>query len=228
MSQNAARSGDAAGAGAAVTRQASWRRFKSVFRDVDPAVRVFDVRTMGEHLVRESGGFLAFELGAIFTGIFGAAGVLLAAIGLYGMIAGRVAQRTREFGVRIALGADRRAILRDVLGRALRLASIGIVGGACLAAFAAQGLPTLLLDVSPLIRSRTRRVGRLIGVCAVAHRSFPRVEPRASIPSSRCERSDTTAWPTKRRLMVSICDHRFRVPGSVFPMEGVWSCSSRI
>jgi predicted permease len=120
-----------------------------VFREVDPAIRAFDVRTMGEHLVREGGGFLAFEIGANLAGIFGAAGVLLAAIGLYGMIAGRVTQRTREFGIRIALGAARGVILRDVLGRALRLASIGIVGGAILAALAAQGLSALLLDVSP-------------------------------------------------------------------------------
>ncbi len=122
---------------------------RRTLRDVDPAVFVYDVRTMDEHLVSEGGGFLAFELGATVTSVFGAAGVLLAAIGLYGMIAGRVTQRTQEFGVRIALGADRGAILRDVLGRAVRLASIGIVVGAVLAAVAAQGLSTLLLDVSP-------------------------------------------------------------------------------
>jgi predicted permease len=122
---------------------------QSVFREVDPSVRVFDVRTMGEHLIWESGGFLAFQLAATLTGIFGAAGVLLAAIGLYGMVAGRVAQRTQEFGVRIALGAGPSAILRDVLGRAGRTAAVGVVVGAILAGVTAQGLRTLLLDVSP-------------------------------------------------------------------------------
>jgi ABC-type antimicrobial peptide transport system permease subunit len=142
---------------------------QSVFRDVDPVVRVFDLRTMEEHLVRESGGFLAFELGAMFTGIFGVAGVLLAAIGLYGMIAGRVAQRTQEFGVRIALGADRGAILRDVLGRAARLASVGIIAGAVVAAFAARGLTTLLFDVSPFDPLTYGAVALfLIGVCLFA------------------------------------------------------------
>jgi predicted permease len=123
---------------------------RRTFRDVDPAVFVFDVRTMDEHLVREGGGFLAFELGAVVTSVFGAAGMLLAAIGLYGMMAGRVNQRMHEIGVRIALGARRPDILRDILGRGVRLASIGIAGGVILAGLAAQGFRTLLLDVSPL------------------------------------------------------------------------------
>jgi predicted permease len=142
---------------------------QSVFREVDPAVRVFDVRTMREYLVTSPGGFLVFELGAMFTGVFGIAGVLLAAIGLYGMIAGRVAQRTQEFGVRIALGAERRAILSDVLGRALRLASIGIVLGALLAAVAALGLRTLLLGVSPFDPPTYIAVSLfLVGMCLFA------------------------------------------------------------
>jgi predicted permease len=153
-----------------------------VFREVDPAVRAFDVRTMDEHLVREGGGFLAFEVGAAFAGIFGAAGILLAAIGLYGMIAGRVTQRTQEFGIRIALGAARGAILRDVFGRALKLASIGIVGGAILAAVAARGLSTLLLDVSPFDPLTYAVVSLLlIGVCLLASfvpaRRATRVDP---------------------------------------------------
>jgi hypothetical protein len=152
-----------------------------VLREVDPAIRAFDVRTMGEHLVSESGGFFAFEIGATLAGIFGAAGVLLAAIGLYGMIAGRVTQRTPEFGVRIALGASRSVILCDVFGRALRLASIGIVGGAVLAALAAQGLSTLLLDVSPFDPLTYGVVSLLlIGMCLLA--SF--------IPARRATRVD--------------------------------------
>jgi predicted permease len=153
-----------------------------VFREVDPAVRAFDIRTMRDHLVKEGGGFLGFEVGATLAGVFGAAGVLLAAIGLYGMIAGRVTQRTQEFGVRIALGAARGAILRDVLGRALRLAAIGIVGGAILAAFAAQGLSALLLDVSPFDPLTYSAVSLLlIGMCLLASfvpaRRATRVDP---------------------------------------------------
>jgi predicted permease len=159
-----------------------------VFREVDPAIRAFDIRTMDEHLVSESGGFLAFAIGATLAGLFGAAGVLLAAIGLYGMIAGRVTQRTQEFGVRIALGAARGVILRDVLGRALRLASIGIVGGAILAALAAQGLSTLLLDISPFDPLTYGVVALLlIGMCLLASfvpaRRATRVDPIIALRS---------------------------------------------
>ena len=154
---------------------------RRTLRDVDPAVFVYDLRTMDQHLVREGGGFLAFELGATVTSVFGSAGVLLAAIGLYGMIAGRVTQRRQEFGVRIALGADRGAILRDVLGRALGLTSIGIVGGAGVAAVAARGLSTLLFDVSPFDPLTYGAVSLLlIGMCLFA--SF--------IPARRATRVD--------------------------------------
>ena len=150
-------------------------------RLVDPAVFVYDVRTMDQHLAMEGGGFAAFSIGATVTSVFGTAGLLLAAVGLYGMMAGRVSQRTKEFGVRIALGADRRAILRDVLGRAIRLASIGIVGGAVLAAFAAQGLSALLLDVSPFDPLTYGLVAVVLtSVCALA--SF--------IPARRATRVD--------------------------------------
>jgi putative ABC transport system permease protein len=115
------------------------------------------------------------------TSAFGAAGVLLAAIGLYGMIAGRVAHRTQEFGVRIALGADRGAILRDVLGRAVRVAASGIISGGLLTALAAQELSTLLLDVSPFDPLTYLVVSMLlVGVCLFA--SF--------IPARRATRVD--------------------------------------
>ena len=150
-------------------------------RTVDPAVFVYDVRTMDQHLAVEGGGFGAFSIGAAVTSVFGTAGLLLAAVGLYGMMAGRVSQRTKEFGVRIALGADRRAILRDVLGRAIRLAAVGIVGGAVLAAGAAQGLSVLLLDVSPFDPLTYGLVAAVLtAVCALA--SF--------IPARRATRVD--------------------------------------
>jgi predicted permease len=162
---------------------------RRAFREVDPAVFVFDVRTMDEHLAREGGGLMAFELGALVATVFGSAGVLLAAIGLYGMIAGRVSQRTHEIGVRIALGAGSGDIVRDVLVRGARLALLGIAGGAILAGLVAQGLRTLLFDISPFDPLTYVAVALfLIGVSLLA--SFVPARRAASVDPVVALRSD--------------------------------------
>ena len=122
---------------------------RDTIQTVSPDVGIYDVRTMRDHL--DSGNaFSVFRLGALVTGLFGGMGVLLASIGLYGMIGYHVSQRTQEFGVRMALGARAADIIRDVLVRGGRFALIGIVLGVVLAAGLAQLLRTFLLDVSPL------------------------------------------------------------------------------
>jgi putative ABC transport system permease protein len=87
---------------------------------------------------------------AFVSGTLGVIGVLLAAIGIYGVTALSVARRTREIAVRTALGAQRSAIVRLVLRQALSLTTIGIVGGLTLGAVAGQVLSILLIGVSPL------------------------------------------------------------------------------
>jgi putative ABC transport system permease protein len=82
------------------------------------------------------------------VGAFAVPAVLLAAIGIYGVVAYLVAQRTREIGIRMAVGADRPAVLRLVLGEGLRLAALGIVVGAAAAAVATRWLQAELYEVS--------------------------------------------------------------------------------
>ena len=121
---------------------------RQTIRIVDPDVATYDVRTMRDYL--DSGNaFSIFRLGALVTGLFGGMGVLLASIGLYGMIAYHVGQRTQEIGVRMALGARPADIIRDVLLRGGRFALVGIAIGVVLAGALAQLLRTFLLDVSP-------------------------------------------------------------------------------
>jgi putative ABC transport system permease protein len=84
----------------------------------------------------------------MMLGAFGVLALLLAAVGLYGVIAYSVSRRTREVGIRIALGAERSQVLRMVLFQGGRLALIGIVLGAAGAAGAARLLESLLYGVS--------------------------------------------------------------------------------
>jgi ABC-type antimicrobial peptide transport system permease subunit len=83
------------------------------------------------------------------TGLFGGMGILLASIGLYGMVAYQVGQRAKEFGVRMALGARAADIIRDVVSQGVRFAAVGVSAGLLLSAGLAQLLQRLLVGVSP-------------------------------------------------------------------------------
>jgi ABC-type antimicrobial peptide transport system permease subunit len=79
--------------------------------------------------------------------IFGIIAIVLAAVGLYGVTAYSVAQRTQEIGIRMALGAGRGAVQRLVLSRGLRLAALGLVAGIGGAVLVARWIGTLLFEV---------------------------------------------------------------------------------
>ena len=83
-------------------------------------------------------------------GAFGALALLLAAVGLYGVVAYSVSRRTREVGIRIALGAERWQVVRMILGQGGRLALAGVTLGALAAAGVARVLDSLLYGVSGL------------------------------------------------------------------------------
>ena len=92
---------------------------------------------------------LPITLGAsVFGGLAGLA-MLLAGVGLYGVIAFSVSRRTREIGIRMALGSSRGMVVSRVLREALTLVVIGTVVGIALAAVGAQALSSVLLGVTP-------------------------------------------------------------------------------
>lgn len=90
------------------------------------------------------------RIAAIVTGTLGAVGLLLATLGLYGMIAYGVNRRTREIGLRVALGASRRDVVRMIIREGMILAGLGVLIGLALAGAATRLLSSLLLNVSPL------------------------------------------------------------------------------
>jgi len=120
---------------------------RSVFERIDPDLPVVDVRTLEGHIAVAT--FMP-RLGAWVLSALGGVALLLAVVGLYGVLSYLVSQRTREIGVRVALGADRWSVMRLVVGRALRLTAIGLAAGLLLAAGAGLVLRSQLLGVSPL------------------------------------------------------------------------------
>ncbi len=115
-------------------------------REVAPELALYDVRTLEEHL-RMSVAIP--RMAALLLGIFGGLALLLSAVGLSGVIAFSVSQRTQEIGVRMALGADRVRVLRGVLGQGARLAALGVGVGLAGAILATPLLDSLLVNVSP-------------------------------------------------------------------------------
>jgi putative ABC transport system permease protein len=119
---------------------------RSEIRASDPGLAIFDVMTMEERRTR---GFWQFKLFGQMFGIFGAAALFMAAIGVYGVLAFSVAQRTQELGVRIALGAQRRDVLRMVVRQGLNLAAVGVVAGLVGASAVTPVVRSQLMNVSP-------------------------------------------------------------------------------
>jgi predicted permease len=141
---------------------------QAALQSIDPDVPVFAVQTMSDYLEYGS-AFLMFRIGALFTGVFGAIGLLLASIGLYGVVAYDVAQRTHEIGVRKALGAVGSDILREVAWRSAWLVVPGAIVGLAIAAALGIAVRAMLLDVSPFdpaTYARTTMV--LLAVSALA------------------------------------------------------------
>ena len=115
-------------------------------RALDPSLPLFDVRTIAEH--RQISMFIP-RMASTLLGLFGGLALVLAVVGLYGVIACTVAQRTQEIGVRVALGAARNDVAWLVLGQGLRLAGIGLVVGLLLAFGAGRLLAKQLVGVAP-------------------------------------------------------------------------------
>jgi putative ABC transport system permease protein len=118
-----------------------------VVRKLDPEVPVADVRTM-EQVVSLS--VARPKTVSVLLTAFALMALLLAAVGVYGVMSYSVSQRTREIGVRMALGATAESVFRMVLGQALRLVGAGIAGGLVAAALLTRMLGTLLFETEPL------------------------------------------------------------------------------
>jgi predicted permease len=152
---------------------------------MDPDLPLFDVMPMGRTMEGPNGFFL-LEMAAIFGGGLGFLGLVLALVGVYGVVSYAASQRTQEIGVRMALGADRRDIVRLVLGRGLLLVVVGIAAGVAVALSVSRLVANLLFNVSPSDPVTFVGVPLLLGSMAllasyVPARRATRIDPASAL-----------------------------------------------
>jgi ABC-type antimicrobial peptide transport system permease subunit len=122
-------------------------RLRKAVASIDPNLLIIRSQTLDEHV---SLGRVPQRIAASVSGSLGLVGLLLAAIGIYGVMAFAVTLRTREFGIRVALGAQSGDVMRMVLRQGVLVTAIGCAIGLGLAAALARPLSAVLMDVSPL------------------------------------------------------------------------------
>ena len=147
-------------------------------REIDPDLPVSHMRSMEDVIARS---LAQRRIVMLLLAVFAAVALVLATVGIYGVMSYMVSQRTQEIGIRMALGADRGGVIAMVLTHALRLAVIGLAAG-CAAAFALTGLlRTMLYDVTPTDPMTFAGVAAiLLAVAAVA----------TAVPAMRATRID--------------------------------------
>lgn len=158
---------------------------RRVVREVDPEVPLYAIEPLTETLSRSTA---ERQFTMLVLGVFASVALLLAMIGVHGVLSYTVSQRTREIGIRMALGADRRRVLGIVLGEGARLAAAGLAIGILGAIGGARLLATLLYGVHPNDPGTIAAVALSLGSVALLATWLParraaRVEPTEALRS---------------------------------------------
>jgi len=158
----------------------------ALVRQMDPDAPLYNVATLDSILSNE---VTVPRLYAVLVGVFATLAVALAAIGIYGVMAYGVAQRTREIGIRMALGARGRQVMRLVLGRTVMHTAAGITVGIVGATLLTRYLQTLLFGITPLDPLTFAGAGIVFALVAVVAAYIPARHATAVDPlvALRCE-----------------------------------------
>jgi predicted permease len=159
---------------------------RSALHDLDPDLPLFNVRTMEDHVRNSVFGLMPLRMGAALAAGQGLIGLLLAVMGLYAVVSYTVTRRTREIGVRVALGADSGDVVRLVVRDGLRLTIAGVVIGLVLAvglglvlSGALYGVRAMDLTVFAGVTSLLLAVSAL--ACYLPARRATRVDPLVAL-----------------------------------------------
>jgi putative ABC transport system permease protein len=156
---------------------------RQVLGQVDPSLPLYAIRTMEEVISKHTSGqqFLA-----MLVGLFSGLALLLAAIGIYGVLSYLVTQRTREIGIRMSLGASRANVLSVVLRHGMRLAGLGFAAGLAAELAAGRLIGSLLHEVRPndpaiLFETVLSLAGVALVACYIPARRAARVDPMVAL-----------------------------------------------
>jgi putative ABC transport system permease protein len=158
---------------------------EALVRGLDPSLPVYDVMTM-EQSVTGANGYFLFRVGAGFAGSLGALGLLLAMVGVYGVVSYTASQRRHEMGIRMALGAQPRGVLGLVVRQALMLVGAGIGIGILAALAVGRVLVSLLVGVPSYDPLTFTCVAALmlavaLGACYIPARRAAKVDPMVAL-----------------------------------------------
>ena len=161
------------------------RELRSQIAGIDPDVAVFDVHSMNERIDLS---LSSRKTSMVLANAFGGVALFLASLGIYGVLAYVVAQRTREMGIRVALGSTRGAILGLVLGEGFKLVAIGLVLGIIGAVSLQKAVANEIYGVRPLDPMVLASVMAVLAVvalaaCAIPARRATRVDPIVALRS---------------------------------------------
>jgi ABC-type antimicrobial peptide transport system permease subunit len=157
---------------------------RSVIRALDSEMPIWDVRSMQDHI--RNGKMFLFDIGTGLMGAFGLIGMILAAIGLYGVMAYSVSRRTHENGIRMAIGASGGRIRAMVVRQGMILAALGVLLGLAGAGLLTRLFANLLVGVTstdPLTFGAIALFLLAVGLlaCYVPARRATRVDPMIAL-----------------------------------------------
>jgi putative ABC transport system permease protein len=162
---------------------AAGRSIEKTVHDLNADIVVFGITTLE---TQQQIATISQRIGGTFVGAFGLLALVLAAVGIYGVTSYTTRQRTHEIGIRMALGAGRREILRLILGRGMVLTFLGLVLGLALSFGITRFMKSLLLGISSTDVLTFLGVSLLLGVvvlvaCFIPARRAMRVDPNLAL-----------------------------------------------
>jgi predicted permease len=143
------------------------RQIEAQVRELAPGVPISQVQTMTQAL-QGVNGFFFFRFGAQLTGTMGLLGLILAVVGVYSVVSYAAAQRTHEIGIRMALGADPRDILKMVLRQSIAIVALGLGIGLAAAFVGTRAIANLIVGIKPTDPVTFATVVVLLSAIAVA------------------------------------------------------------